>query len=73
MALPQRTGVLVVSPDGSTPLYAALYEGEALASVASAIPSPRGIYLANEALGAEQQERNRVVRLKWPVELQPPR
>jgi len=70
MALPQKTGVLVLSPDGSTPLYSALYDGDALASVASAIPSPRGIYLANEALGAEQQERNRVVRLKWPAELQ---
>jgi hypothetical protein len=70
MTLPQKTGVLVVSPDGSTPLYSALYDGDVLASVASAIPSPRGIYLANEALGAEQQERNRVVRLKWPAELQ---
>ena len=27
MALPQQTGVLVVSPDGSTPLYSALYDG----------------------------------------------
>ena len=69
MALPQRTGVLVVSPDGSTPLYTALYDGAALASVASAVPSPGGIYLANEALGAERQERNRVVRLKWPAGL----
>lgn len=34
-ALPQQTGVLVVSPDGSTPLYSALYDGDALASVAS--------------------------------------
>jgi hypothetical protein len=69
MALPQRTGVLVVSPDGRTPLYTALYDGDALASVASAVPSPGGIYLANEALGAERQERNRVVRLKWPAGL----
>ena len=69
MALPQKTGVLVVSPDGSTPLYTALYDGAALASVASAVPSPGGIYLANEALGAERQERNRVVRLKWPAGL----
>jgi hypothetical protein len=36
MALPQQTGVLVVSPDGSTPLYSALYDGDALASIASA-------------------------------------
>jgi hypothetical protein len=66
MALPQKTGVLVVSPDGSKPLYSALYEGDALASIASAVPSPGGIYLANEALGAEREEKNRVVRLKWP-------
>ncbi len=72
-ALPQKTGVLVVSPDGSTPLYSALYDGDALASVASAVPSPRGIYLANEGLGAERQEQGRVVRLKWPAELQRPR
>ena len=70
MALPQQTGVLVVSPDGSTPLYSALYDGDALASIASAVPSPGGIYLANEALGAERRERNRVVRLKWPAQLQ---
>jgi sugar lactone lactonase YvrE len=69
MALPQRTGILVVTPDGRTPLYSALYDGDALASIASAVPSPGGIYLANEALGAERQERNRVVRLKWPAEL----
>jgi hypothetical protein len=67
MALPQKTGVLVVSPDGRTPLYSALYAGDALASVASAVPSSAGVYLANEALGSERQEENRVVRLKWPA------
>jgi Strictosidine synthase len=67
MALPQKTGVLVVSPDGRTPLYSALYAGDALASVASAVPSSAGVYLANEALGPERQEENRVVRLKWPA------
>jgi hypothetical protein len=67
MALPQKTGVLVVSPDGRTPLYSALYDGDALASVASAVPSSVGIYLANEALGPERQGESRVVRLKWPA------
>jgi sugar lactone lactonase YvrE len=71
MALPQQTGVVVVSPDGRTPLYSALYDGDALASVASAVPSPAGVYLANEALGPESREQNRVVRLKWPTTLQP--
>jgi hypothetical protein len=70
MALPQKTGVLVVSPDGRTPLYSALYEGDALASVASAVPSAAGVYLANEALGPERQEASRVVRLKWPASMQ---
>jgi len=70
MALPQKTGVLVVSPDGRRPLYSALYDGDVLASVASAVPSPAGIYLANEALGPERRERNSVVRLKWPTSLQ---
>ena len=70
LALPQRTGVVVVSPDGRTPLYAAMYDGDALASIASAVPSPHGVYLANEALGPESRERNTIVRLEWPEELQ---
>jgi hypothetical protein len=70
MALPQQTGVVVVSPDGRTPLYSALYDGNELASIASAVPSRAGIYLANEALGAERREQTRVARLKWPTVLQ---
>ena len=70
MALPQKTGILVVSPDGRTPLYSALYDGDVLASIASAVPSPAGVYLANEALGPERRGRNRIVRLKWPPGLQ---
>ena len=70
MALPQQTGVVVVSPDGRTPLYSALYDGSELASIASAVPSRAGIYLANEALGAERREQTRVARLKWPPPLQ---
>jgi hypothetical protein len=70
MALPQKTGVLVVSPDGRTPLYSALYDGDALASVASAVPTSGGVYLANEALGPERQAEPRVVRLKWPTSMQ---
>jgi hypothetical protein len=70
MALPQQTGVVVVSPDGRTPLYSALYDGDELASIASAVPSRAGIYLANEALGAERREQTRVARLRWPTVLQ---
>lgn len=42
----RRTGLLVLSPDGATPLYAASYEGPLLSNVASAIPGPDGVYLA---------------------------
>lgn len=72
MALPQRTGVVVVSPDGRTPLYAAMYDGDALASVASAVPSAGGVYLANESLNPETSGQNSIVRLKWPSQLTPP-
>lgn len=41
----RRTGVLALSPDGATPLYAASYEGSQVSNIASAIPGPGGIYL----------------------------
>lgn len=67
---PTRTGVLVVSPDGSEPLYAAIYEGSLLSSIASAVPSPEGIYLANENIGGSKNpEKKDIVRLKWPESL----
>lgn len=69
LALPQRTGVVVVSADGRTPLYAALYQGDAVASIASAVPSRAGIYLANESLGPGGAERHDIVRLRWPAQL----
>lgn len=40
-----HTGVLVLSPDGSTPLYFASYEGRLISNIASAIPGPDGVYL----------------------------
>lgn len=64
-----RTGVLVVSPDGSTPLWSAMYEGPELVSVASAVPAPGGIYLANESLTPGRETKPGVVRLRWPDEL----
>jgi hypothetical protein len=64
-----RTGVVVVSPDGSKPLYAAFYQGPRLASVASAVPAPGGIYLANESLDEIDREQRGLVRLKWPPQL----
>jgi hypothetical protein len=69
LGLPQHTGVIVVSPDAKTPLYAAMYRGPLLAAAASAVPSPRGIYLANEPLGSSDHAPNGILRLKWPPEL----
>jgi sugar lactone lactonase YvrE len=66
---PRRTGVLVLSPDGRTALYSALYEGPLLTSIASAVPSPRGVYLANLALGDRGKQQTGIVRLQWPSQL----
>lgn len=65
----QRTGVVVLSPDGRRPLYAAFYEGDKLFSIASAVPSATGIYLANVALDDSDRGRMGIQRLKWPPEL----
>lgn len=62
---PRRTGVVVVSADGRRPLYAAMYEGPRLASVASAVPGAGGVYLANESLTSSDRDQTGVVRLKW--------
>jgi sugar lactone lactonase YvrE len=64
-----RTGVLVISPDGRTPLYSAMYQGPELVSVASAVPASGGIYLANESLTPGRTVRHGLVRLQWPTEL----
>ncbi|SET99251.1 SMP-30/gluconolactonase/LRE family protein [Geodermatophilus poikilotrophus] len=64
-----RTGVLVVSPDGSTPLWSAMYRGPELVSVASAVPNPEGVYLANESLTPGREARRGVIRLRWPTGL----
>jgi sugar lactone lactonase YvrE len=63
------TGVLVVSPDGRKPLYAAMYEGPLLASIASAVPAKAGIYLANESLSSSDRDQTGIVRLRWPRQL----
>jgi SMP-30/Gluconolactonase/LRE-like region len=65
----QRTGVVVLSPDGSKPLYSAFYEGSKLSSIASAVPAPDGIYLANVALNSpDRSQRKGIQRLRWPME-----
>jgi hypothetical protein len=65
----QRTGVVVLAPDGSRPVYSAFYDGPKLASIASAVPSPSGIYLANVALAARDRGGKGIQRLPWPPEL----
>jgi hypothetical protein len=72
LAQSQRTGVVVSSPDGTRPLYSAFYKGDKLFSIASAVPSPDGIYLANVALDGSTPGRMGIQRLKWPRELPPP-
>ena len=69
LSQPQRTGVVVLSPDGRRPLYAAFYEGDTLFSIASAVPSATGIYLANVALDDSDRGSMGIQRLKWPREL----
>ncbi len=67
----QSTGVVVLSPDGSTPLYSAFYQGPMLFSIASAVPAPSGIYLANVAFGKpEGVQQSGIQRLRWPVQFQ---
>ncbi|SER54749.1 SMP-30/Gluconolaconase/LRE-like region-containing protein [Nitrosomonas sp. Nm51] len=65
----QRTGVVVLSPDGGTPLYSAFYEGPELASIASAVPAPSGIYLANVKLDGDRNAVRGIQRLAWPEAL----
>ncbi|SFM49144.1 SMP-30/gluconolactonase/LRE family protein [Nitrosomonas communis] len=66
----QRTGVVVLSPDGSKPLYSAFYKGPELASIASAVPVSSGIYLANVALDSpDRGQKKGIQRLQWPPEL----
>ncbi len=69
LAQPQRTGVVVLSPDGSEPLYSAFYEGPELFSIASAVPAASGVYLANVALDDADRDHNGIQRLQWPPEL----
>ena len=63
----RRTGVLVLSPDGARPVYAAAYDGPSLSHIASAIPSPHGVYLATFRL-----EHRGIVRMRDPLSLQVP-
>lgn len=70
MSQARRTGVVVLSPDGSKPLYSAFYEGSDLSSIASAVPAASGIYLANVAIGdSDRNQKKGIQRLKWPPEL----
>lgn len=63
------TGVVVLSPDGSTPLYSAFHKGPGLTSIASAVPSRDGIYLANVSFGGSDPEKKNIQRLRWPESL----
>lgn len=66
----RRTGVIILSPDGSRPLYSAFYEGPKLSSIASAVPASSGIYLANVELDGNRNEKKGIQRLPWPEGLE---
>lgn len=72
LGLEQKTGVVVLTPDGTRPLYAAFYDGSGLYSIASAVPTPGGIYLANVALDESDRGGQGIQRLRWPAQLPPP-
>lgn len=65
----RRTGLLVVSPDGSEPLYSAMYKGPLLTSIPSAVPTTGGAYLANLNLGPSRGEPRGIVRMRLPPQL----
>ncbi|MDJ0608867.1 MAG: SMP-30/gluconolactonase/LRE family protein [Kiloniellales bacterium] len=65
----QQTGVVVLSPDGSVPLYSAFHDGPELLSIASAVPASDGIYLAHVSLDGSERDQMGVQRLPWPPEL----
>lgn len=62
----RRTGVLVLSPDGARPVYAATYEGPRLSHVASAIPASSGVYLTPFEAG-----HRGMIRLPYPPNFEP--
>ena len=72
LGLEQKTGVVVVSADGTRPLYSAFHGGDGLYSIASAVPTPGGIYLANVSLDESDRGGQGIQRLRWPASLPPP-
>lgn len=61
MPVTRETGILALSADGSRLLYFARYEGPLLSSIASALPGPKGLYIA--AVGEGQSG---LTILPWP-------
>jgi sugar lactone lactonase YvrE len=63
MPQPRVTGVLVLSPDGSKPLYSAWYSGDKLVHNASALPGPDGyVYMSPFS-----RSHHGIVRMKNPL------
>ena len=65
----RRTGVLVLSPDGRRPLYAAMYEGPLLTSIPSAVATPKGRVPRQPGSRRPRCQQTGVVRLDWPSSL----
>ena len=47
LPVPKETGLLALSPDGSTPLYYAIHEGPLLGGAAVGVPGTKHLYIPN--------------------------
>jgi len=59
--VPKETGILALSPDATTPLYYAIYEGPVLSDAAVGIPGINHLYIANF-----DREQHGLVRMSYP-------
>lgn len=63
LPVPKETGILALSPDGSTPLYYAMHEGPELTDAAVVIPGESHLYIANF-----DREQRGLRRMNYPLE-----
>jgi len=61
LPVPKETGLLVLSPDGATPLYYAIYEGPKLGDAAVGVPGNEHLYIANF-----DREQRGLIRMRYP-------
>jgi hypothetical protein len=61
LPVPKETGILALSPDATTPLYYAIYEGPKLSDAAVGIPGINHLYIANF-----DREQHGLIRMSYP-------